>query len=295
MITLLGALLRLYKLGEWSFWIDEIYTINHAKVHFGSLDAIINNIPPVRNWVPISTILIARVLNFLGTSEWSARLVPAVIGIITVPILYFPTKRVFGWQVALMAALLLAVSPWHIFWSQNARFYTSILLLSTLAAFVFYLGIENDRPVYILLYYVLLYFASSERLFALLLMTTVLCYVLFIWFFRFERPKGFNKRMLGILFVPIILLVVIDALRMIGIGSSIIQYTVDTFFGQTNTTPLRLSLSIIYRIGIPIFILGIFGGVSTVLYKKRRYLYVFINAVLPIFIVISLSMFFFYC
>ena len=61
LITLLAAALRFYKLGEWSFWIDEIYTINHATAHFSTPELILDNIPPERNWVPISVIKITRI------------------------------------------------------------------------------------------------------------------------------------------------------------------------------------------------------------------------------------------
>ena len=46
LITLFAAVLRFYKLGTWSFWIDEIYTINHAFSHFSSLGLILDHIPP---------------------------------------------------------------------------------------------------------------------------------------------------------------------------------------------------------------------------------------------------------
>jgi mannosyltransferase len=135
LITVLAAGPRFFRLGEWSFWIDEIYTLNHAQNHFASLELILKHIPPFRNWVPISVNLTAQVVNQLGVSEWTARLVSAVMGILTIPILYFPLKKIFGVQVTLIALLLLAVSPWHIFWSQNARFYTSRMLFYALALF----------------------------------------------------------------------------------------------------------------------------------------------------------------
>jgi predicted membrane-bound mannosyltransferase len=146
LITALAAALRFFKLGEWSFWIDEIYTVNHAVLHFSTLDLILDNIPPARNWFPTSVILTAQVLNILGINEWSARLVSATIGILSIPILYFPVKKVFGKPIALVALLLLAVSPWHIFVS-NARFYTSLLLFYTLALFAFHFGLNETRCV----------------------------------------------------------------------------------------------------------------------------------------------------
>jgi 4-amino-4-deoxy-L-arabinose transferase-like glycosyltransferase len=188
----LAAGLRFLKLGEWSFWIDEIYTINHAQVHFGTLELLLQNIPPFRNWIPVSVILTAQVLNTLGVSEWSARLVSASIGTLSIPILFFPTKRIFGSNVALIAVLLLAVSPWHIYWSQNARFYTSLMLFFTLALYAFYFGIEQDRSRYFLFFFICFYLAASERLSALIIFPVIFSYIAALWIFRLEKPKGYT-------------------------------------------------------------------------------------------------------
>jgi hypothetical protein len=63
LITLLAAALRFYKLGDWSFWIDEIYTVNHAMLHFSTPELILQHIPPNRNWMPVSVILTAQTMN----------------------------------------------------------------------------------------------------------------------------------------------------------------------------------------------------------------------------------------
>jgi mannosyltransferase len=289
LITLLAAALRFYKLGAWSFWIDEIFTINHAVRHFGNVGLLLDHIPPARNWVPVSVILTAQVLNLLGISEWSARLVSVVIGVFTIPILYFPLRKTFGTNVMLIALLLLAISPWHIFWSQNARFYTSLLLLSTLALFAFFYAIEHDRPVFLFFFYVLLYLASSERLTAVFIVPVVFVYMFSLWVLPIEKPKGFNKRNVSLLLLPLILFALLEAGRSAFLGSSLTGSNLNIFFGQQNTTPLRLTLSIVYRISVPIFILGLFGGIYTLTTKQRAGLFVFISATLPVLVLIILS------
>ena len=99
LITLLAAALRFYKLGEWSLWIDEIFTINHATNHFSTPQLLVEHLPPNRNWVPLSVILSAQVFNVWGVNELTARLVAAVVGTLTIPILYLPVKRILtpGW------------------------------------------------------------------------------------------------------------------------------------------------------------------------------------------------------
>ena len=81
---------------------------------------------------------------WLGVNEWNARLIPALLGVVSLPLLYFPIKKMFNPLVSLVAVLLLAFSPWHLYWSQNARFYVALLLFYTLALFLFYLGLEED-------------------------------------------------------------------------------------------------------------------------------------------------------
>jgi 4-amino-4-deoxy-L-arabinose transferase-like glycosyltransferase len=243
--------------------------------------------------VPVSVILTAQVLNLLGINEWSARLVSVVIGVFTIPILYLPFRKTFGNQVMLIALLLLAVSPWHIFWSQNARFYTSLLLLSTLALFAFFYAIEHDRPVYLLLFYVLLYLASSERLTAFFIVPVVFGYIFSLWVLPIEKPKGLNRRIVLLSLLPLILFALVEVGRSALLGSSLTSFMLNTFSGQLNTTPLRLTLSIVYRISVPVFILGLFGGIYIITTKQRAGLFVFISATLPILVLIVLSMFMF--
>jgi mannosyltransferase len=291
-ITLLAAVLRFYKLGQWSFWIDEIFTIDRALTHYGNIESLFRNIPPYTNWVPTSVIMTAEVLNRLGVSEWTSRLTSALIGTLSIPVLYFPLKNIFNRQVTLIALLLLAISPWHIEWSQNARFYTSLLLFSSLALFAFYNFIEKGHLVYLIIFYFLLYLATSERLSALFVLPVVICYVLSLMILPLEKPKGLSRKTVFLSFAPLFGLAVFDLSQYVLNGSSILS-NMDIFVGQINTSPFRLTLSIIYRTGIPVFVLGIFAGIYTIIKKERAILFVFISALFPILMLLFLSLFMF--
>ena len=204
-ITLLAVAFRFYKIGIWSFWIDELYTIDHATAHFSTLQLILNHTPPERNWVPFSVISTAQVLNVLGINEWSARLTSALIGILSIPILYFPTRRIFGDRVALIASLIMAVSPWHIFWSQNARFYTSLLLFYSLAMLAFHFGMERNKLGYFIAFCILVYLAASERLTALFIFPVIATYLVALWAFQFERHHWLNLKTFLLIFSPVLI------------------------------------------------------------------------------------------
>jgi uncharacterized membrane protein len=289
LITVFAAGLRFFKLGEWSFWIDEIYTINHATRHFSNLELIFGHIPPAENWIPASVMLTAQVLNVWGVSEWSARLTSTVIGILTLPILYVPIRKIFGSQVALTTLLLLAVSPWHIFWSQNARFYTSLMLLYTLSAFLFYLGVERNRPVYFVGFYILFYFALSERLVAAFILPTIFSYIISLWIFRFERPPGLHSRNLLLFLAPIFLTIAYEVIRYMMSGTSMTTTFITDFGKKQVEDPLRLLIAIIYNIGFPIISLGSVAGVYLLLKRNRTGLFLFLSATVPIILLVLLN------
>ncbi len=291
-ITLLAAALRFYKLGEWSFWIDEIYTINHATSHFSSGDLILQHIPPARNWVPVSIILTAQTMNAWGVNEWSARLTSMVIGILTIPILYMPTKRIFGRRVALIALLLLAITPWHIFWSQNARFYTALMLFYSLALFVFYFAIEQNRPLYFISFYILFYLAMSERLIAVLLLPVIFVYLLLLWLLPFEKPAGFNLRNVIILSAPLILFLIYETYLFAVTGDFIFEVDLELLAPPIDN-PIRLLIVIAFSIGIPILCLAFFNGIFLFSKKSRAGLFFLTAAILPPAMIAMANPFFF--
>jgi mannosyltransferase len=293
LITLFAAVLRFYKLGEWSFWIDEIYTINHAMAHFSSPQLILDNVPPARNWVPVSVMLTAQALNVWGVSEWSARLASVMIGVISIPVLFFPARRMFGDWVALIAVLLLTVSPWHIFWSQNARFYTSLLLFYMLALFAFYFGLERNKPGYFILFYGLLYLAFSERLFAFFIFAVIGVYLVALWWFKFEKPKGLTLRNMGLIAVPILLGSAIELYSQIAYGESRFFADFDWFFLYRNQDPIRLLGNISFNTGIPLMALALFSGLFLIVRRHRAGLLITANAVVPLAILLAANPFIF--
>ena len=293
LITTFAAALRFYKLGVWSFWIDEIYTVNHATAHFSNPALILDNIPPARNWIPISIILTAQILNIWGITEWSARLASTLIGVLTIPALYIPTQKIFGKHVALVAVLLLAISPWHLFWSQNARFYTSLLLFYSLALYSFHVGIEEDKPKYLLLFFLLVYLAASERLTALFIFPVVLIYLGALWVFKFERPRGLNYRNLAITFLPAILGFIVEIFFRLARGES--RFFADfTWFTQHQIDdPFRLLVFIGNNIGIPLVVLSAFSGIHLIVKKDRSGLLMTVSAFAPLIMLVILNLFIF--
>jgi mannosyltransferase len=274
-ITALAAVLRFYKLGAWSFWYDEIFTLRDLSRIFEF--SVANQ--------QFSRWLIFGAVNLLGTNEFNARLVPALVGILSIPILYFPTRKMFNVPTALLFGIFLAVSPWHLYWSQNARFYTTLLLFYTLGLFLVYFALEEDRPWYLV--FALLFFglAVMEREFAALLVPIVAVYIIGIWLLPFEKPPGFRARNILILIIPTLLITIAGSYKIFSNPGKWLAG-----FGWINNNPIWILSGITFYIGIPFICIGSAAAVYYLLKKERSALLLAIAAILPALAIITLSM-----
>jgi mannosyltransferase len=272
-IIILAAVLRFYKLGDWSFWIDEIYTINRALTTFS--DSSLK--------IPLSTRLTGVSLTVFSVNEWSARFIPALFGIVSIPILFLPIKKIFGSRVALLSVAILAISPWQIYWSQNARLYTAFMLFYSLSMLCFYIWFETDRFPYLIISGLMFYFAFIERSITLFIAPAIGIYILSIILFRSEKPLGFRWRNLILLSIPAFII----ALRILPDQINIVS---TTHFGYS-FNPIRVLFSVIYDIGIPLFLLAILGGIHLIQQNKRLGLYFSLHATVPLALLLLLSPF----
>jgi mannosyltransferase len=275
LITLLAAALRFFKLGQWSFWGDEIHTVRHSLRSVNELQ--LNG---------LSFFLTGFTLNLLGTSEWSARLASAVIGIVSIPVFYFPVRKMLGPVVALGACLLLALSPWHLYWSQNARFYTALLLFYTLALFAFYFWLEENRPKYLVAFLVFAGLAVLERLFALFLAPVIGVYLLMLLILPVPKPVGLTKQNLALLIVPGTILALYLAWPHISDLPGLISK-----FAWVNNNPAWILAGIVFYIRIPIILLGTAGIVALFMQHSRAALLLGSAAIVPVLGITLLSLF----
>jgi mannosyltransferase len=128
-IMLLGAVLRFYGLGFQSLWGDEL-----ASWDISTRETISQVIGGVRSDDhPPLYYLILRVAQWIfGDSEWALRLPSAVAGWLCIPAIYILAKRLYSEREGIMAALFLAVFWAPIYYSQEARVYSMLILLSIL-------------------------------------------------------------------------------------------------------------------------------------------------------------------
>ncbi len=127
-LLLCGAALRAFRLDFQSLWTDEIYTLLAATDE--PLKFIVNPYDPD---LPGLYYLIAHPLLLLSDQAWSLRLPSVCFGTLTIILLYLITKNWVGEAIAIIVAALIAISPFHIWYSQEARPYALLLFLALLS------------------------------------------------------------------------------------------------------------------------------------------------------------------
>ncbi|MDQ6816958.1 MAG: glycosyltransferase family 39 protein [Actinomycetota bacterium] len=129
-LVLLGAAIRFSTLGEQSFWYDEATT--HAIVAQG-LGHVLSAVPQTESTPPLYYMWLWLWAQLFGHGEVGLRSFSALCGTLTIPVLWAIGRRLFCERAGLIAALLTAVNPFLFWYSQEARSYSLLLLLSALS------------------------------------------------------------------------------------------------------------------------------------------------------------------
>jgi mannosyltransferase len=141
LLTAVGAIMRLYNLGFNSLWLDEISTYRYA---IGSFEGMWQMMSTGTDYSPpLFFVLEHFMLQVLGVTEWSMRIIPAIFSIATIPAIYLVGKEFKDKYVGLIAAAFFTFSPFLLWYSQDARPYGVALFFVTVM-FLFYLKAEKS-------------------------------------------------------------------------------------------------------------------------------------------------------
>ena len=131
--------------------MDEVYSVITARV---PLEQVYNYSTKFSNALPTYFLLLKAVLPDSNTDiEYDARFLSALAGALSVPVfigLVYCWRRHTG--AALLAGLLLAINPLHIWYSQEARPYALMLFFGLLAMLFLELGLFSRRSEWLTLY-----------------------------------------------------------------------------------------------------------------------------------------------
>jgi 4-amino-4-deoxy-L-arabinose transferase-like glycosyltransferase len=146
-IMFLGAVLRFYGLGFQSLSEDELASWDLSNR--GTLPQVIEG---VRGDIhpPLYFLMLRFAQWVFGEAEWALRLPSAIAGWLCIPAIYLLGKRLYSEREGLITALLLAVLWAPVYYSQEARSYAIVVLLSILTVYFWWgvmLGLRYRREL----------------------------------------------------------------------------------------------------------------------------------------------------
>lgn len=139
-----ALILRLFHLGHQSLWVDEFLTWHTAAVGapLAWQDVVRND------HGPLVQVLLHWWVRWAGDSEWALRLPSALASAATVPVFAALAACLLGPAALLPAAWAAALSPFLVWYGQEARNYAFAILFSTAAAWAAVRWHQTGRPRY---------------------------------------------------------------------------------------------------------------------------------------------------
>ena len=144
-LTLLAAGLRFATLGVQAYHHDEIVTA--SRVLRGDFWHAMEAVGFSESAPPLYYALAWVWTQLTGTGEFGLRSLSALAGVATVPVAYLLGAELRGRRTGITAAALVAVNPMLLWYSQEARGYALLALLTAIAALYFVRGLHSAGDV----------------------------------------------------------------------------------------------------------------------------------------------------
>ncbi|CAG0988578.1 hypothetical protein ANRL3_02612 [Anaerolineae bacterium] len=140
-ILLLAFALRIWDASILRMWGDEGYSVYSAS---RSLYAITFEGIDIDPHPPLYYYLLHFYLPIAGTSELAIRFFSIFFGMATVALAFAIGKRLFDARVGALAAVLMAVAPFAVHYSQEVRMYALVMFIAALAFYLFVRLLQED-------------------------------------------------------------------------------------------------------------------------------------------------------
>ena len=270
-IVTFGAVLRFWDLGQWSFWIDEVFTVRDAQ------NLSLNSLQSIPNPIPYLAVKLSIALG--GNSEWGSRLIPCLIGVISIPAVFGLGRTLFNWQVGLLSSAFVACSSWHLFWSQNARYPVFTFLFAVLTVWFFYLSLERDSTLLTIGSLVCCLCLILSHTLSVVIVPALAAYAVICLLEKSNRKRRIN---LLIFFIPF-------AIPVFALALPEVRGYLFSGWGRNEwqRSPLYIVLTLVEGVSVPIAVAAFFGFVTTLSHRSTRFLFSYAGIPLVLFLIAS--------
>lgn len=132
-LTVLHGALAFYDLDRMGLWLDEVMSLRVAMADWPAMWGFFRTLPEQH---PLHYLMLRPWLGWFGTSEVGLRSLSSLLAVPTIPVAFLMLRRLLSVRVAVAAVALLAVNPFWIFFAQEGRMYSLVLLLACLSTWL---------------------------------------------------------------------------------------------------------------------------------------------------------------
>ncbi len=188
LILLLALGLRFYRIDAQSLWNDEGTSVAVAQQGLAAIarDAANDIHPPLYYW------LLHGWIELMGSSEAAVRSLSALLGVLLVALTYALGRALAGRWVGLAAALLAAAHPFQVYYSQEARMYMLLAVLTAGAMLALVQLLRRGRGSRVALFSLVLLEAAglyTHYSFLFIVLVLTLAYLLW-WELNWNQARG---------------------------------------------------------------------------------------------------------
>jgi 4-amino-4-deoxy-L-arabinose transferase-like glycosyltransferase len=139
-LIVVGGLLRFLTLGHQSYWFDEAQAAHEFALPFGSM---VSSMVSHESNPPLYFFLGWAWAKVFGTGAVGLRTLSALCGTALIAVIYLCGRQLVASRTGLVAAALTAVSPFMIWYSQEAREYMLLALLCGASLYYFICALDD--------------------------------------------------------------------------------------------------------------------------------------------------------
>ncbi len=190
-IVLMGTYLRLIGLVDQSYWLDELYSAdfsNPSRSFSSMLLVTLDDVHP-----PLYQSLLWLLYKAFGYSELVGKAFSVTTGILSIIAIYYLGKELFSKYIGLIAAFLLAINYFAIYYSLETRSYAMLMLLSIVSYIYFIKVLKYPAKSAVLLYWVSTIVLLYTHYFGFFLVATqATIFLTYLVLFRNRRKELFK-------------------------------------------------------------------------------------------------------
>jgi mannosyltransferase len=149
-LVLLAYALRLHNLEAFSFWTDEGLTPERSGYPVAQIlrnEILIQGYITKDTHPPLYYLVLHATRQVFGESDFAFRYPSVLFGVLLVPLIFQLARRMGDLTLGLLVALLAAVNPLQVYYSQEARMYTLLVLLVTGMSYVLWRAIQTTYQI----------------------------------------------------------------------------------------------------------------------------------------------------